>query len=305
LTGYDNIDAYSGQPDEEVYVYDVLTGRLACASCDPTGARPVGVLDTGQPGGDLLVDSPGAWSPTGSASGAHWLAGSIPSWDKPATATMYQPRYLSDSGRLFFDSPDALVAQDINGLEDAYEYEPAGAGGCTSASVTFSEHSGGCVNLISSGTSSAESAFMDASENGDDVFLLTKSRLTSSDYDTGYDVYDAHVCSAAVPCAPVVASPPPCTSGDSCKAAPSPQPEIFGAAPSATFKGTGNVSVSPSGPVVKPRSLTRAQRLERALRACRKKKGEARRVACKRQARRRYGVKQSRQAANATRKGHR
>ena len=45
LTGYDNIDAVSGKPDEEVYLYDAVAGRLVCASCDPTGARPVGVFD--------------------------------------------------------------------------------------------------------------------------------------------------------------------------------------------------------------------------------------------------------------------
>ncbi len=40
---------------------------------------------------------------------------------------------MSNSGRLFFDSPDALVPQDINGLEDVYEYEPTGEGSCTEA----------------------------------------------------------------------------------------------------------------------------------------------------------------------------
>ena len=42
LTGYDNRDAVTGQPDEEVYLYDAAAGRLVCASCDPTGARPHG-----------------------------------------------------------------------------------------------------------------------------------------------------------------------------------------------------------------------------------------------------------------------
>ena len=65
----------------------------------------------------------------------------------------------------------------------------------------LAEHpAGGCVGLISSGTSSSESAFYDASENGDDVFLMTTSRLVGEDYDKGYDVYDAHVCTTAVPC---------------------------------------------------------------------------------------------------------
>ena len=46
LTGYDNTDAVSGQPDLEVYLYDAGSGRLVCVSCNPTGARPVGQEDS-------------------------------------------------------------------------------------------------------------------------------------------------------------------------------------------------------------------------------------------------------------------
>jgi hypothetical protein len=311
LTGYDNTDALSGQPDEEVYLYDAAGSRLVCASCNPTGARPVGVLDTHVNDlGVLLVDrGQGTWAGgnTGSVND-HWLAGSIPDWDHDmnVTGSQYQPRYLSDDGRLFFDSPDGLVPKATNGLENVYEYEPAGVGGtagCTVSSSTFSERSGGCVSLISSGTSSGESAFLDASESGDDVFFVTLSKLVAADYDNGYDVYDAHVCSTSAPCVPVPVSPPPCTSGDSCKAAPTPQPEIFGPAPSATFNGKGNVTPSTTTSVV-PRSLTRAQKLGRALQACRKKKRRAARTVCEHQAHARYGAGRARKAG-ATRKGGR
>ncbi len=263
LTGYDNRDALSGQPDEETYVYDATAERLVCASCNPTGARPVGVherppgllgLLQGGPQG-LVMDSTESWSGENDRefdANGHWVAGILPpAWHESGDVTSYQPRYLSDDGRLFFDSTDALVAQDTNGLADVYEYEPVGVGDCTSASVTFSERSAGCVGLISSGQSSSESVFFDASETGDDVFFITTSRLVSEDYDTAFDVYDAHVCSSAVPCRTVPVSPPACTSGDSCKAAPSPQPEIFGPAPSATFSGTGNVIVEAKKAVVK------------------------------------------------------
>jgi hypothetical protein len=291
LTGYDNLDANSGQPDEEVYLYDAVAGHLVCASCNPTGARPVGLSDGG--GQVPLIDSIGLVWP------GRWLAGSVPGWDATGGefgVSLYQPRYLSDSGRLFFDSSDALVPQDTNGLEDVYEYEPTGVGSCTSAHVTFNGRSDGCMNLISSGTSGAESAFYDASENGNDVFFTTLSKLSALDYDTAYDVYDAHVCSTSVPCVSPPVSPPPCTSGDSCKVAPSPQPAIFGPAPSATFSGTGNVVGSPAAPVVTKKSLTRAQRLARALRACRAESGRKRRAACERQARNRYRAKQARKA---------
>jgi DNA-binding beta-propeller fold protein YncE len=307
LTGYDNVDAISGQRDEEVYLYDGVMGRLACASCDPTGARPVGVLDDFSlqlPGSSLLVDPIGSWSSNFGGSN-HWLAGSIPGWEGVTESMVYQQRYLSDGGRLFFDSPDALVPQDTNGLEDVYEYELAGVGGCTSTDVTFSEGSGGCVSLISSGTSSSESAFFDASDNGDDAFFITAARLTATDYDTSYDVYDAHVCSTEAPCMAQPVSAPPCTSGDSCKAAPSPQPEIFGSAPSATFSGTGNVVASPQlGKAVVRKGLTTAQKRARALAACHAKKAKGKRRICERQARKRYPAKQSRNGV-AMRKGHR
>jgi DNA-binding beta-propeller fold protein YncE len=268
LTGYDNLDASSGAPDEEVYLFDALSGKLACASCDPTGARPVGMPDNAPA---PLVDRRGAWR-------GHWLAGSLPGWYQAENRPMYQPRYLSDGGRLFFDSPDALVPQDSNGLEDVYEYEPpAGAGtsesdDCTSASPTFSERSGGCVSLISSGTSGSESVFFDASEDGGDVFFATASRLTVADYDNGYDLYDAHACSAAVPCASVPVAPPACTTVDSCKAAPSAQPEIFGPAPSATFNGTGNV-VEETKSAVKHKTKTKPKAKRKKAKK-RKRKGK-------------------------------
>jgi hypothetical protein len=310
LTGYDNTDAVSGQPDEEVYLYDAKMSKLVCASCDPTGARPVGVLDDGFAGKELLVDPTGVWGGSENGSKPHWLAASIPGWDGLGSGrATYQPRYLSNSGRLFFDSPVGLVAQDTNGLEDVYEYEPVADGEtvasdeCTTVSTTFSERSGGCVNLISSGTSSAESAFYDASENGDDVFFSTTSKLVGEDYDKGYDVYDAHVCSASVPCVSEPVSPPPCTSGDSCKAAPSPQPAIFGPTPSATFNGIGNVTGTPMKTVA-VKSLTNAQKLVRALKVCRKKRGRARGV-CERKARKRYPVKGASKIARTTGKGGR
>ncbi len=232
LTGYDNRDAISGQPDEEVFLYDEQTGQLKCVSCDPTGARPDGLL-VGREQNQPLADKSQLWV-------GRWLAGNIPEWTHVSNPggeveTGYPSRVVSDEGRLFFNSFDSLVAQDTNGKADVYEYEPEGVG-CA--------RPGGCVALISSGTSGEESAFLDASENGDDVFFLTAARLVRQDVDSSYDVYDAHICSQAVPCVSEPVSPPPCTSGDACKAAPSPQPAIFGAPSSATFAGAGNVAPS-------------------------------------------------------------
>jgi DNA-binding beta-propeller fold protein YncE len=290
LTGYDNRDANSGVPDEEVFLYDDSTGHLACASCDPTGARPVGMFERNEYPGPL-VDHAFNWS-------ERWLAANIPGWTSTdLTHALYQSRYLSDSGRLFFNSSDALVPADVNGVENVYEYEPDGVGSCQtpgyggSAGDVFSEGAGGCVGLISSGTSPDESAFMDASETGGDVFFLTDSRLVSQDYDTTINLYDAHECTTESPCASSPALvPPPCSTGEACKPAPTPQPAIFGASGSETFSGAGNLTPAPTTTVKsKAKPLTRAQKLTKALRAC-KKKPKSKRKSCEAQARKKYGA---------------
>jgi hypothetical protein len=289
LTGYDNHDAVSGKPDEEVFLYHAEAGTaegLVCASCNPSGARPVGVESATLESGIV-----------GSVENAEtWLAANIPGWT-PYTIShaLYQSRYLSDSGRLFFNSNDALVPQDINKNQDVYQYEPAGVGDCSSASSTFHAASGGCVALISSGRAAGESAFLDASENGNDVFFLTAERLVHQDVDTALDVYDAHVCSPGAPCFEEAERPPACSTVDSCRTAPSPQPGIFGAPSSSTFSGPSNLSPVPP--------LTKAQQLAKALSACRGnyKRSKKRRAACERQARKRYGARRARKAD--TRKG--
>jgi len=299
LTGYDNRDAVSGQRDEEVYEYDEATEHLVCVSCNATGARPRGVLDPGGTGENqsegvgLLVDRPEIWA-------GRWLAGSTPGWtQQEVDVANYQSRFLSDSGRLFFDSADALVPQDTNGKEDVYEFEPAGVGDCTTGSVTLHEGVGGCQALISSGTSTRESAFLDASESGDDVFFLTAAPLSPQDIDNADDVYDAHVCSSAAPCASNATTSPPCSTADSCRAAPAVQPGVFGAPASGTLSGEANPASPP--PAVKPRALTRAQKLGNALHTCRKDKKKTKRVDCERLAKKKYGAKQAKKSARRDR----
>jgi hypothetical protein len=293
LTGYDTSDAVSGRPDEEVYLYHAEAQRegrpsLVCASCNPTGARPVGVAY--EKINDALAGGDRVWN------GATGIAANIPGWTLFSLGqSRYQSRYLSDSGRLFFNSSDALVAQDVDGTEDVYEYEPSGTGSCTQSVETFSERSGGCVGLISSGSSPEESAFLDASETGGDVFFLTKAKLVSEDFDTSLDVYDARECTAQASC--FAASPvalAACETGEACKPAPTPQPPIFGAPASGTFSGSGNVVVQSGVKVaVASKSLTRARKLARALSACGKKKHPKQRAVCERKARSKYGAGKS------------
>jgi hypothetical protein len=255
LTAYDTHDAVSGQRDVEVYLYDASTDRLVCVSCNPSGARPVGSIEA-----DNTV-VPGLS-----------VAARVPGWERHASSgqqfTVRQPRYLSDSGRLFFDSVDVLVPKDVNGVEDVYEYEPTSTGSCTAASTAFAERSDGCVNLVSSGTSPVASEFMDASESGGDVFFLTQARLAPQDYDTAYDVYDAHECTNTAPCVAVPPAPPSCDTEASCKASPTPQPALYGTPASATFSGTGNLT-----PTVTRAAEPKAKRQKQKAVKCRRRAG--------------------------------
>ena len=286
LTGYDNVDANpgaAGARDEEVYLYDAGSGRLVCASCNPSGEPPQGVFDTEKAGEGLglTVDRPGTWT-------GHWLAGSIPGWtlfEQNNPRSQHQSRYLSNSGRLFFDSADALLpqvqdrtreeavgGQTLNvGVENVYEYEPEGQGTCTGQP--------GCVSLISSGTSPEESAFLDASENGDDAFFLTAAQLVPQDTDNSLDIYDARVCGTAQtePCLPPVTPPPPsCSTGEGCRPAQTPQPS-FPTPPTSTYTAPPNPprqtsTTTTTKTTSRSKPLTRAQKLAKALQACHKLK---------------------------------
>jgi hypothetical protein len=313
LTGYDNRDVVSGTSDEEVFLYDAVANQLTCVSCDPTGARPHGALDTRSTETGLatqgpLVDRAGTWE-------ERWLAGLLPGWtSKSRDVAFYRPRYLTNGGRLFFDSADSLVPQDANASFDVYEFTPEGPDcgpGTVTGSTVFEparqagaksrgvvgggnvEEAAGCVVLISSGHSDEESAFLDASANGpggqeaEDVFFLTADRLSPQDVDTAFDVYDAHVCSALAPCSGAALSSPPCSTAESCRTASAAQPSSFGAPASATYSGPGNVT-PPAQKTAASKPLTRSQRLAGALKRCRRDRDRHKRGICETQAQRKY-----------------
>jgi len=297
LTGYNNEDVTSKAPgerlDEEVYLYDANSGLLHCASCNPTGARPEGIFDTGDshPGATgegigLVVDRPEIWSIT-RVTEDHWLAGSVPGWDRLSVGdSVYQSRYLSNSGRLFFNSTDHLVPAATGSREKVYQYEPSGVGACNSEA--------GCVGLLSLGTSEHEAAFLDASASGNDVFFLTEDQLVSQDVDGNFDVYDAHVCEPSSPCTQSSsATTPPCDEVTIPCKSPQTTAPAFAAPASTTVTGSGNVlsfqQVKPASTPPKPKVETRAQKLAKALKACRKDKKKSKRLACEKQAKKKYG----------------
>ena len=203
MTGYDNTDTKSGKADTEVFVYDASAdegaGELLCASCSPTNGRPSGrQVEEG-------VD--------------FWIAGRIPA----SYSTLAEPEVLAPDGRrLIFESADALVPRDTNGRLDVYEWERAGQGSCTEEDATFSESAGGCIDLISTGQSLADSEIVDVSQTavGADVFFNTLEGLLPQDYGLR-DIYNARIGGGFEP-------PPPPTlecEGESCQS-PAAAPEF-------------------------------------------------------------------------------
>ncbi len=169
----------------QAFLYDAEADTLTCASCNPSGARPLG--------------------PT-----------LLPGWTNPYEG----PRYLSDDGsRFFFESLDALSTADENGKRDVYEFERSGAGSCTSENPAFDPAAGGCHFLISSGKSTDESFLIDASADGRDAFFSTRSTLVGWDTNENYDVYDAREGGGF----PEPVEEPICQ-GEACKGAPGTAP---------------------------------------------------------------------------------
>jgi hypothetical protein len=96
LTDYDNTDAHTGERDSEVFVYRADATELTCASCNPSGSRPIGPSSIVSKG--------------------------VPLWATSLNRTL--TRNVSDNGsRIFFNSQDALAPRDTNDKQDVYVYE--------------------------------------------------------------------------------------------------------------------------------------------------------------------------------------
>ncbi len=238
----------------EAFLYDAQSKDLSCVSCNPSGERPSG--------------------PT-----------ILPGWSNPFEG----PRYLSDDGsRLFFESVDALLPQDENHKRDVYEFERPGHGTCVADSAWYDPASGGCHFLLSGGTSADDSYLLDASSSGRDVFLSTRGRLTGSDTDENYDIYDFREGGGF----PEPQTPTDCQAeGCRAPATTTTMMSLSGALGSATFTGVGNLTPEVAKPKVKPKSKppTRAQKLAKALKRCKKGKPGKQRARCEKSARRKYG----------------
>ncbi len=201
---WDPVDKkFTGSPlCAQAFVYDAEANELTCASCNPSGSRPLG--------------------PT-----------LLPGW----TNVYEGPRYLSEDGsRVFFETYDALLPSDQNLKRDVYQFELAGKGTCSSESPSFDPVSGGCHSIISGGKSTDESYLVDASANGRDVFFSTRRSLVGWDTNEDYDVYDAREGGGF----PEPPPPSPICEGEGCLS-PVPTPPSTSSPATPRWQGPGNV----------------------------------------------------------------
>jgi hypothetical protein len=251
LTGYKNRPEGIKQLQLEGFVYAASGHTLTCVSCDPTGAPP-NVTERESKGASRLPVS--------------------------TSSATYTRRWIStDGSRVFFDSEQRLLTQDTNDVQDVYEWEREGTTGCPEATSKY----GGCIFLISGGESQGYSFLVDADATGQNVFFEHQGPLGANDVPSGRnELYDARVDGgfpkALTACA-----------GNGCQSETQ-SPATFATPASSTFSGIGNFAPPPP-PKQKSAAQIRAERLSKALKACRRMHDKKRRTKCERQARRRYG----------------
>jgi hypothetical protein len=182
----------TGDPDgtQQIFVYDAVSGSLSCASCLPGG---------GAPPGPSAIPAPIATT--------------------ELYAPAYLPRGLTDTGQLFFTTPQPLLPADTNGVADVYEYRP------------------GELHLLSDGAGPGPSYFFDASVGGGNVFFATSDALVRSDIDNALNLYDTRVGGGFSESS---AQAPPCPANEPCRSAGSGTPAT-GTLATAFQVGAGNV----------------------------------------------------------------
>lgn len=197
-----------------------------------------------------------------------------------------------DGSYVFFQSPIGLTPRALNDVRLDAEGDLA---------ENIYEYHEGHVSLISDGrdlstariaNAQAKSAvsLIGVDQSGKNVFFTTADQLVSQDTDTQLDVYDARICEAADPCfVSNVKAQPPCQE-EACRGtAPAAPPAL--APGSEALGGSGNVAaVAP--PVSKPKTAAqvKAEKLVKAMKACKKYRVKKRRTKCEAEARKRYGV---------------
>jgi Tol biopolymer transport system component len=196
--------------------------------------------------------NPSGQRPAGAPNGGPAADSELPSL--PTFQPLNRQPGVRNDGSIFFSSRDVLVPEDINGKMDVYEWK------------------NGRVRLISSGSDGTDSFLASSSDSGDDVFFLTRERLVATDRDEALDIYDARAGGGL----PQTRERSECEGIEGCQGP-------GGGMPSFADPASGSFS-SPL-----KRLRPNAQRLRKALKACKHRKKKKARARCRAAAKKRYG----------------
>lgn len=228
------------------------TDTVPDAGGNPRRDSEVYVYDSNTDRVTCVSCNPSGQLPTGAPPGAPPVAGFFPSPPNRQKGNV-QLGVLND-GSISFNSRDALVPTDVNGKMDVYQWKD------------------GRVHLISSGSGGGDSFFASSSASGDDVFFGTYQSLLPSDKDDAADIYDARVGGGF----PQAVEPTRCGSIEGCHGA-------AGNSPPFVDPTSGSFSSQ------QKRLDPKAQRLRKALKACKHKKSKRAKARCRKAAKKRYG----------------
>jgi NHL repeat len=248
--------------DRQLYRYDAQTGALVRVSIGEGGFNDNG----NNTGADVTFAHGGS----------------------PASETEPQNHSMSEDGAyVFFESEAALTTR---ALDHACAREESGH--CRAPVKNIYEYHDGHIYLISDGQDrhaaleSTAVSLIGTDASGANVLITSADQLASPNVAVQRSIYDVRIGGGF---------PAPSSRG-SCQEStcqgPTPSPPAPLTPASAGFAGSGNLAPAPG---VRPalhrkKPLTRAQKLARALRAC-KQKPKRKRAACKRLAQRAYGAK--------------
>lgn len=154
---------YDSEGRSEVYRYDDRNGAITCISCSPTNAAAASEAELQSTGLTVL--------------------------NAATNATSLLQNVTADGETVFFQTGDALVAGDTNGVTDVYEWRQ------------------GQVALISSGRSGIPTYLYGMTPDGSSVFFKTSEALVPGDETGGSgSIYDARIgggfaaATGALPC---------------------------------------------------------------------------------------------------------
>jgi hypothetical protein len=280
-------DDTRGEGPAQVYQYDAQAGTLTRVSVGEDGYNDNGL--EGQLGAFL----------SGPSAGDAFIVPAFSTINAKTVPARQDPTMSDDGSFVFFQSPVALTPRALNDAVDGVRPR-------TNLAVyaqNFYEYHDGHVYLLASVTTETglkRSTLLGSDVSGSNVFFGTFESLVSEDVDANLDFYDAHVCSDTAPCSSPVVPVEGCGEG-ACQVSGGSGAGAGVVPASEAFVGAGNLVGGPVSPVlavkVKARVLTNAQRLAKALVACRRVRSRGRRAACEKRARARYPVKRAKHAS--------